>query len=158
MFIYGKLPRLRRLIFTGRIQASLEHCNEYFLPGILECEGFEEPEYTVAIDDSFWIPYCRLCDGLLKPDVVFFGESVPPLKVTKAYDAVSGSRGMLILGSSVMVYSSYRFVRFAYDMGLPIASINIGTTRVEDWLNLRINEPLNEVMGNLYVAIGTNAR
>ena len=78
-------------------------------------------------------PRCARCDGLLKPDVVFFGEAVPRTRVEQARRALHGSDAMLVAGSSLMVWSGLRFVRAAVDLGLPVAILNRGRTRADDW-------------------------
>ncbi|MFV2033029.1 MAG: NAD-dependent protein deacetylase, partial [Gammaproteobacteria bacterium] len=80
------------------------------------------------------IPGCEYCGGILKPDVVFYGESVPSERVKACVEAVDNADAMLIAGSSLMVYSGYRFARRAYENGIPIVAINRGITRADDIL------------------------
>src|SRR5262249_24471549 len=77
-------------------------------------------------------PRCAVCGGLLKPDVVFFGENVPRARVTAAHEALHQADAMLVVGSSLMVYSGYRFARAAREAGLPLALLNRGVTRADD--------------------------
>ena len=70
---------------------------------------------------AFAAPQCEACGGLLKPDVVFFGENVPRDRVGTAHAALRGANAMLVVGSSLMVYSGYRFARLAHEAGLPLA-------------------------------------
>jgi NAD-dependent SIR2 family protein deacetylase len=90
--------------------------------------------------ETFDVPACDACSGLLKPDVVFFGEGVPPQRVHRAMHAIECSDAMLVVGSSLMVYSGYRFVRAMADAGKPIAAINLGHTRADDLLTLKITD------------------
>lgn len=90
---------------------------------------------------GFDIPACEHCGGLLKPDVVFFGESVPPQRVASAMDAVERAYAMLVIGSSLMVYSGYRFAQAAHKAGKPIAAVNLGRTRADGLLSLKVNQP-----------------
>lgn len=145
-------------ISRKEIQCLLERNNSRYLDGVRTPVAPNEAEFAVPIDSSFWIPDCPKCGGILKPDVVFFGESVPSAKVGCSYRAVDESKGMLILGSSVMVYSSYRFVRRAHEIGLSIASVNQGKSRAESWLDLNLNKPLSEVMNFLSDEYEMNAR
>jgi NAD-dependent SIR2 family protein deacetylase len=90
--------------------------------------------------ETFDIPACERCGGLLKPDVVFFGESAPAERVHGAMAAIECSDAMLVVGSSLMVYSGYRFVRAMADAGKPIAAINLGRTRADDLLTLKVTD------------------
>jgi NAD-dependent SIR2 family protein deacetylase len=90
---------------------------------------------------GFRVPDCPDCGGLLKPDVVFFGEGVPPERVESAYAHLRRADAMLVVGSSLMLYSGYRFVREAAELGKPIAAINIGRTRADHLLSLKLSEP-----------------
>jgi NAD-dependent SIR2 family protein deacetylase len=90
---------------------------------------------------GFQVPSCEQCGGILKPDVVFFGESVPSERVAAAMDAVERADGMLVIGSSLMVYSGYRFAQAAHKAGKPIAAVNLGRTRADELLSLKLNQP-----------------
>lgn len=87
---------------------------------------------------AFEVPSCMKCDGTLKPDVVYFGESVPKPRVNRAFQRLSESRGVLVVGSSLIVYSGFRFCRYAQDNGIPIAAVNLGRTRADDMLELKL--------------------
>ncbi|MGN6652785.1 NAD-dependent protein deacetylase, partial [Trinickia sp.] len=78
--------------------------------------------------DVFRVPACPHCGGMLKPDVVFFGENVPRERVAAASEALETADAMLVVGSSLMVFSGYRFCLWAHQAGMPIAAINIGVT------------------------------
>jgi NAD-dependent SIR2 family protein deacetylase len=90
---------------------------------------------------AFDIPACGHCGGILKPDVVFFGESVPRERVTAAMEAVERADAVLVIGSSLMVYSGYRFAHAASKAGKPIAAVNLGRTRADELLALKVNQP-----------------
>ena len=79
-----------------------------------------------ATVNDFVIAGCMNCGGVLKPDVVFFGENVPKLRVAEAFRWVENSEGLLVIGSSLTVYSGYRFVKRPHEQGLPIGMINLG--------------------------------
>jgi NAD-dependent SIR2 family protein deacetylase len=87
---------------------------------------------------SFQPPRCDRCGGLLKPDVVFFGENVPASRVEDAREALAQSDALLVAGSSLMVYSGFRFVRAAHDAGLPIAIVNRGRTRGDELAAVKV--------------------
>ena len=87
---------------------------------------------------SFVVPECADCGGVLKPDVVFFGESVPRERVARSMQGLAAADAVLVIGSSLMVYSGYRFVRAAAELGKPIAAVNLGRTRADDVLTVKI--------------------
>ena len=89
---------------------------------------------------SFATPSCRRCGGVLKPDVVFFGETVPRDRVDAATRHLEKADAMLIVGSSLMVYSGFRFVQMAADAGKPVAAVNLGRTRADGMLALKVEE------------------
>ncbi|NMM78091.1 NAD-dependent deacetylase [Rhodococcus sp. SRB_17] len=83
----------------------------------------------------FSVPPCPLCGGILKPDVVFYGENVPRPRVDDAMQRLAESELLLIVGSSLMVYSGLRFVHAAKQLGLPVVAINLGATRADAQLD-----------------------
>ena len=87
---------------------------------------------------SFQVPPCAHCGGVLKPDVVFFGESVPPDRVRTSMAHLMQADAMLVVGSSLMVYSGYRFAQAAALAGKPIAAVNLGRTRADGLLTLKV--------------------
>ena len=94
----------------------------------------------------FAVPDCRRCGGLLKPAVVFFGETVPKDKVRHAMNRVDQADAMLVVGSSLAVWSGYRFVKRAAERKMPIAIVNIGPTRADDVASLKIEERCGDVL------------
>jgi NAD-dependent SIR2 family protein deacetylase len=98
---------------------------------------------------TFSVPGCEHCAGILKPDVVFFGESVPSARVAAAMQALQGADAVLVVGSSLMVYSGFRFVRAAAKENKPIAAVNLGRTRADDLLTLKIDQPCARALGFL---------
>lgn len=95
---------------------------------------------------GFRVPDCAHCRGVLKPDVVFFGANVPPQDVQVAMDALDRADALLVVGSSLMVYSGYRFARQAADRRLPIAALNLGRTRADELLTLKLEVPCGEAL------------
>ena len=113
-------------------------------------DGFA-PDGDADIDETaiegFVPPHCPGCGGLLKPDVVFFGENVPRARFEQARDALSAADAMLVAGSSLMVYSGFRFARMAADAGLPLAILNRGRTRADALAGLRIDGDVGSLLG-----------
>jgi NAD-dependent SIR2 family protein deacetylase len=89
--------------------------------------------------ETIRVPDCDHCGGMLKPTVVFYGGSVPKLVVQRVYDAIDQASGVLVVGSSLMVFSSFRFCRHASRRGLPIAIVNAGKTRADDLATLKLD-------------------
>ncbi|RZL65172.1 MAG: NAD-dependent protein deacetylase [Variovorax sp.] len=98
---------------------------------------------------AFDVPDCPRCGGMLKPDVVFFGESVPRDRVVAAFAALEAADAVLVAGSSLMVYSGYRFVQAAAAAGKPIAAVNLGRTRADDLLTLKVEQPVGDTLTRL---------
>ncbi len=111
------------------------------------------PDGDAVLDDGatdqFEVVGCLRCAGALKPDVIFFGENVPPGRVADCYALVSAARAVLVLGSSLTVMSGYRFVRHAAKAGLPVAIINQGATRGDAQATLTLDAPLGPTLATL---------
>ena len=116
-----------------------------------EAEFAPDGDANLAADvvGDFRVPDCDRCGGVLKPAVVFFGESVPAPKVNYAMSRVDESDAMVVVGSSLTVWSGYRFVKRAAERGLPIAIVNIGPTRADDLATLKIEANCGEVLTSL---------
>jgi NAD-dependent SIR2 family protein deacetylase len=97
----------------------------------------------------FEVPNCSACGGVLKPDVVFYGESVPRERVATAMQGVREADAMLVVGTSLMVYSGYRFAREAAAAGLPIATVNLGRTRADDLISLKVAQSCSAALAFL---------
>jgi NAD-dependent SIR2 family protein deacetylase len=105
--------------------------------------------------ETFRIPACPACGGLLKPSVVFFGENVPRERVETAGHALEAADAVLVVGSSLMVYSGYRFCVWAGKAGKPVAAINLGKTRADPLLALKIAAPCSEMLTALAAALAS---
>ncbi|MFJ1758426.1 NAD-dependent protein deacetylase [Kitasatospora sp. NPDC088134] len=106
-------------------------------------------ELPDALVESFAVAPCTACGGVLKPDVVFFGESVPKPRVELCYRLVDEGRALLVLGSSLAVMSGLRFVRHAAKTGKPVAIVTRGTTRGDALATVRLDRPLGETLTTL---------
>lgn len=111
------------------------------------------PDGDALIDDehieSFKVVSCDSCDGVLKPNVVFFGDNVPKERVQLCKDNLLQSKLLLCVGTSLMVYSGYRFCKAAQSAGIPVAIINDGITRADDMAVARIGGNCTEVLAAL---------
>ena len=119
--------------------------------GAAELPADVAPDGDAALPDhlveQFTVVSCRLCvDGVVKPDVVFFGESVPRDTVARCFEWVDSARSLLVLGSSLTVMSSYRFIIRARKLGIPIAIVNRGTTRGDADAAIKLDAALADVL------------
>ena len=105
-----------------------------------------------ALDGFSTVP-CVRCGGVLKPDVVFFGETVPPGRVERAFALVHAARALLVLGSSLKVMSGHRFVLRAAKLGIPVAIVNQGETRGDPHAAVKVEAPLGEVLPRVVDAV-----
>jgi NAD-dependent SIR2 family protein deacetylase len=96
--------------------------------------------------EGFCVPECDRCGGVLKPAVVFFGESVPKEKVTYAMERVDQADALLVAGSSLTVWSGFRFVKRAAERAIPIAIVNIGPTRGDELAGIKVEAKVGEVL------------
>jgi NAD-dependent SIR2 family protein deacetylase len=96
---------------------------------------------------DFSLLSCARCgDGIFKPDVVFFGDNVPRPRVDAAFAALEQADAMLVVGSSLMVYSGYRFAKRAAELGKPLACVNMGRTRADALFSLKLEAPVGETL------------
>jgi NAD-dependent SIR2 family protein deacetylase len=134
--LHGVVHRIRCLACDtvearADFQLRLQHSNRGWKAPVAAFAPDGDARLTVDDVDAFIVPDCRCCGGIVKPDVVFFGESVPPDRVREASELLEQSDALLVVGSSLMVYSGYRFVRLANARGLPVAIVNRGATRAD---------------------------
>jgi NAD-dependent SIR2 family protein deacetylase len=141
--LHGRLDRVDCLDCGHRVerealQASLVAVN----PELAEIVAGIRPDGDAELDgldlERMRVPDCPCCGGLLKPAVVFFGESVPQPRVRRAFERLRESEALLVVGSSLMVFSGYRFCREAARLGLPVAALNLGRTRADAELSLKL--------------------
>jgi len=106
------------------------------------------PDGDVALEETggFAVVDCEQCGGVLKPDVVFFGENVPKPRVASCYDLVAGASGLVVLGSSLTVMSGFRYVRHAASLGIPVVIVNQGETRGDVLADATIDAPLGATL------------
>jgi NAD-dependent SIR2 family protein deacetylase len=131
------------------LQGELEAANPAFVDAIAEAAPDGDADVEPADLDAFNVPACERCGGMLKPDVVFFGEGVPRDRVASAFAALAAADAMLVVGSSLMVWSGYRFCERAKELARPIAAINLGRTRADALLALKIEAPCADALSAL---------
>ncbi|CAB4063874.1 NAD-dependent protein deacylase SIR2rp2,NAD-dependent protein deacylase Sirt4,NAD-dependent protein deacylase SIR4,NAD-dependent protein deacetylase 2,NAD-dependent protein deacylase sir-2.2,NAD-dependent protein deacylase SRT2,NAD-dependent protein deacetylase,NAD-dependent protein deacylase sir-2.3,NAD-dependent protein deacetylase 3,Protein RUFY3,NAD-dependent protein deacetylase 1,NAD-dependent protein lipoamidase sirtuin-4, mitochondrial [Lepeophtheirus salmonis] len=116
----------------------------------LVSEGLMRPDGDVDLTseevDNFVVPPCPRCgDGIIKTSVVFFGDNVPKMRVNKVKSSLLNSERLLVLGSSLSVFSGYRIVLWAKEVGMKVAIVNIGPTRADKLADLKINSRVEDV-------------
>ena len=149
--LHGRIDQVRcmgceRMTSRAALQAQLLDCNAEWR----DLEARSAPDGDADLNglpfERFAVPPCEHCGGVLKPDVVFFGESVPRPRVEACMARLEQAGALLIVGSSLMIYSGYRFVQHAARRGLPIAAINLGRTRADALLSLKVTAPCAEAL------------
>lgn len=143
--LHGRLDVVRCLGCNARLpraewQAELGRENPDWSGTV--AEPAPDGDAVPAVEDytSFRVPGCRVCNGILKPDVVFYGEAVPAEVSSTARNAIGAADALLVVGSSLMVYSGFQLVRDAVAAGKPVAAVNLGRTRADELLTLHWRE------------------
>jgi NAD-dependent SIR2 family protein deacetylase len=148
--LHGRLDRVICLdcksVSTRReLQARLERDNPEFLGQAFVARA--DGDVELAVDyERFRLSACVACGGVLKPDVVFFGENVPAPRVERAMASLEGARALLIVGTSLMVFSGFRFARAAARLAVPIVVVNLGKTRADELASLRLAGNVGELL------------
>lgn len=149
--LHGRLDEVRCMSCTLRLprdtfQQALVERN----PAWALLDAGDAPDGDADLEGrdftQFVVPPCPGCGGILKPDVVFFGENVPRDRVDAAVTSLNNADAMLVVGSSLMVFSGYRFAAAAAREGKPIAAVNLGKTRADPLLSLKIEQSCAEAL------------
>jgi len=149
--LHGRLDQViclacRAILSRADIQLKLEQAN----PIIATLEAKIAPDGDAHLEardlNHFRIPNCTACGGALMPNVVFYGGSVPSERVGNAMSDLKRSSAMLVVGSSLMVYSAFRFCTAAKALGKPMVAINLGQTRADPMFELMINSKAGETL------------
>lgn len=156
--LHGNLAVVRCLDCGRRegraeLQERLREANPAFDARVTEVAPDGDVEIPDAWTRDFEVRACRSCGGVLKPDVVFFGENVPRERVERAYGMLDAAGALLVVGSSLTVFSGYRFVRRAAQEGQPVAILNDGPTRGDVEATLRLGGRLGELLPALDAAL-----
>ena len=149
--LHGDLSNVRCLgcdAVTARAdyQRELRRANPDWHAEIHRYKPDGDAELAVNSHEDFVVPDCGNCGGVIKSDVVMFGESVPKQRVSDAMQAVERADALLVVGSSLMVFSGFRFARLAHANRTPIAIVNQGRTRADDIAELKVEEDCSEAL------------
>lgn len=139
------------------IQTQLQEAN----PELALAMAAPLPDGDAALEPDalgdFQLPWCLHCGGTLAPDVVFFGDNVPPARSACAHAQMEAADALLVVGSSLMVYSGFRFCRMAVAGGKPIAALNLGRTRADELLSLKLEASAEHLLPRVAQLLGANA-
>ncbi len=152
--LHGSLARVVCLVCGARssrdeMQRRLLDANPWLATATAARAPDGDSELSDDQIESLELPQCLECGGTLKPDVVFFGETVPRAAVTKAWQAYEAAEVLLVAGSSLAVFSGYRFVLRAAREGKPVVIVNRGPTRGDDAASLKVDGDLTTVLPDL---------
>jgi len=152
--LHGRLDVLRCMscnaaISRGQWQTQLQVHNPDWAG--LQAQPAPDGDADLEVGDfsGFDVPTCSECGGIVKPDVVFFGEPVPKPRIERAMAALARADAALVIGSSLMVYSGYRYARAAAEAGKPIAAVNLGRTRADALMRFRLSQNCSQALSFL---------
>ncbi|XP_069135327.1 NAD-dependent protein lipoamidase sirtuin-4, mitochondrial-like [Argopecten irradians] len=138
----AKMPR-------ARLQELIGKHNPQWKAKSVEMAPDGDVQLTAEQVQGFKVPECPSCGGALKPEIIFFGDNVPKPTVNLVFEKVKESDAVLVLGSSLEVYSGFRFVNAAHSHNKPIAIVNIGTTRADSLVSLKVSAKCSDVLQRL---------
>lgn len=149
--LHGRIDRVRcQSCGVEYPRETIQQWLEQHNPAFARLAGAIAPDGDANVDDldysNVQVCDCEHCGGVLKPDAVFFGGNVPTAVVAQAADALQQADAMLIVGSSLMIYSGFRFCRWAQEQGKPMVAINQGKTRADDMLELKLELPCDVLL------------
>jgi len=149
--LHGNIHHVRCLgCGAGFTRAFLQTQLEERNPQLVRAMATPLPDGDAALDPDaltdFVAPVCIHCRGVLMPDVVFFGDNVPPARTHDALARMEAADALLVVGSSLVVFSGFRFCRLAQAAGKPIAALNLGRTRADDMLTLKLDASIDAVL------------
>lgn len=156
--LHGALAQVRCLacgerVARAELQARLAEAN----PALSARRAEMAPDGDSELDDevvrSFRVPGCAQCGGVLKPDVVFFGDNVARPIVESAFALLEEGEALLVVGTSLAVFSGLRFVRRAAELGRPIALVNLGESRGDALAQVRVQASAGETLAALTDAL-----
>jgi NAD-dependent SIR2 family protein deacetylase len=139
------------------LQARLLEANPGWLEGAVDIQPDGDADLDAERVAGFQVVTCRSCAGDLKPDVVFFGGAVSERTLSAAWDLFDEGEALLVVGSSLAVYSGFRFVRRAQERALPVAIVNVGPTRADDIATVKLSAPVGTLLPRLVAALGVRS-
>jgi len=158
--LHGNIHSVRCLACGARVpralvQAQLQELNPHLGDGAAQPLPDGDAQVEPAFLDDFTLPVCGHCGGALMPDVVFFGDNVPAERTACALARMEAADALLVVGSSLVVYSGFRFCRLAAAAGKPIAALNLGRTRADALFQLKIEASAEALLPQVAARLGT---
>ncbi len=155
--LHGRYDRVicltcRDVVSRADLDARLEALNPGFashIRSVADVEIAPDADAVIETTEQFRVAECDRCGGVLKPDIVYFGENVPKERVARAYELVDDAAALLVAGSSLAVLSGLRFVRHAARTGRAVVIVNRGATRGDDVARLRVDAGTSETLTTL---------
>ncbi len=152
--LHGDLGKVCCLTCESRwsrreFQRAMRQANADWHADVFRYKPDGDAELAANGHDGFRVPACPACEGIVKPDVVMFGENVPRDRVREALNGVDRADALLVVGSSLMLFSGFRFARQAADQGKPIAIINQGNTRADELAALKVEGDCGDVLAEV---------
>jgi NAD-dependent SIR2 family protein deacetylase len=149
--LHGNIHSVVCLDCGGRVpRAFVQHQLNELNPQVADAAAQPLPDGDAQVEpaflDDFRLPTCSHCGGALMPDVVFFGDNVPTARTACALAQMEAADALLVVGSSLMVYSGFRFCRMAHEAGKPIAAVNLGRTRADHMIALKIEQSAEQLL------------
>ncbi len=139
------------------LQARLLAANPGWLEGAADIQPDGDADLDADRVASFAVVTCRLCGGELKPDVVFFGGAVSERTLSAAWELFDQAEALLVVGSSLAVYSGFRFIRRAQERTLPIAIVNVGPTRADEIAAVKVSAAVGTILPRLVERLGVRS-
>ena len=157
--LHGRLDKVRCVhcgqSFTrSAVAQSIDRLNPWL--AVTDMQGHVRPDgdVDIAVSEDFVIPRCDMCEGVLKPEVIFFGEFVPPSVFDQAAGLLARSQALIVAGSSLVVNTGMRLVSLAHKKKLPIVIINRGPTKADRMATVRIEGGTSETLGAIVEGLG----
>lgn len=161
--LHGRLDRVVCRTCKAKVERDgLQRELKVLNPDYASFNATIRPDGDAEVDDEwvkgFQIPSCRACGGMLMPDVVFFGGNVPVSRVSAVQQALERADAMLVVGSSLTVWSGFRFCRQAETLGKPLIIINRGSTRADSMAQLKLEAEAAPALASLVEVLGCQAK
>lgn len=161
--LHGNLSRAiclscRTIESRSSFQRRLRALNGNWHARVFEYKPDGDAELAEEDHTGFNVPDCSRCGGIIKPDVVMFGESVPPERVDQARASVATTERLLVVGSSLMLFSGYRFARQAHELGKPVAIVGLGKTRADSMAAFKAVSDCAEILPEALRLAGLDAQ
>ena len=158
--LHGRYDRVRclscgRIIARSELAERLDALNPGFAAAVADIEIAPDADAVIEQTSHFRIADCAVCGGMLKPDIVYFGENVPRERVDRAYAMVDDADALLVAGSSLTVQSGLRFVRHAAQTGKPVVIVNRGATRGDKHAAVTLSAGTSETLTDLSETLPT---